>query len=77
MELFETPEAQEEKGKLKQIKEDRKGMSAEYKNDQRTDFMVMVVFKDAAERADFMRRIHVPNYEQYVTVEQVERIKAE
>ena len=77
VELFETPEAQEEKGKLKQIKEDRKGMSAEYKNDQRTDFMVMVVFKDAAERADFMRRIHVPNYEQYVTVEQVERIKAE
>lgn len=74
VELFETPEAQEEKGKLKQIKEARQGMTAEYKNDQRADFMVMVVFKDAAERADFMRRIHVPNYEQYVTVDQVERL---
>ena len=77
VELFETPEAQEEKGKLKQIKQARQGMAAEYKNDQRTDFMVMVVFEDAAQRADFMRRIHVPNYEQYVTLEQIERIKDE
>ena len=77
VELFETPEAQEEKGKLKQIKEERKGMTKEYKNDQRTDFMVVVVFEDAAQRADFMRRIHVPSYEQYVTLEQIERIKDE
>ena len=77
VDLFETPEAQEEKGKLKQIKEDRQGMSTKYKNDQRADFMVMVVFKDAAERADFMRRIHVPAYENYVTVDQVERILQE
>lgn len=74
VELFETPEAQEEKGKLKQIKEARQGMGARYENDQRADFMVMVVFKDAAERADFMRRIHVPPYEQYVTVDQVNRL---
>jgi hypothetical protein len=74
VDLFETPEAQEEKGKLKQIKEARQGMSTEYKNEQRADFMLMVVFKDAEERADFMRRIHVPGYEQYVTVEQIERI---
>ena len=74
VDLFETPEAQEEKGKLAQIKEDRQGMSGRYKNDQRADFMVMVVFKDANERADFMRRIHVPNYEQYVTVDQVNRL---
>lgn len=74
VDLFETPEAQEEKGKLKQIKEARQGMSTEYKNEQRADFMLMVVFKDAEERADFMRRIHVPGYEQYVTLEQIERI---
>lgn len=75
VELFETPEAQEEKGKLKKIKEDRQGMGAKYKEEQRADFMLMVVFQDAKERADFMRRIHVPGYEQYVTVEQLERIK--
>lgn len=74
VELFETPEAQEEKGKLKQIKEARSGMVKGYEDDHRADFMVMVVFKDAAERADFMRRIHVPNYEQYITVEQVNRL---
>lgn len=75
VELFETPEVTEEKEKLKQIKEARQGMSGEYKNEQRADFMVVVVFQDAKERADFMRRIHVPGYEQYVTVEQIERIK--
>lgn len=72
--LFETPEATTEKEKLKQIKEARSTMKQEYENDQRADFMVVVVFKDAAERADFMRRIHVPGYEQYVTVDQVYRL---
>ena len=75
VDLFETPEAQEEKGKLRQIKEVRKTMKSDYKDEQRADFMLVVVFKDAAERADFMRRIHVPGYEQYVTAEQIERIK--
>lgn len=74
VDLFETPEATTEKEKLKQIKEGRKEAAKQYKNDQRADFMLMVVFKDAAERADFMRRIHVPGYEQYVTVEQLNRL---
>ena len=75
VDLFETPEAEAEKDKLAKIKTERKNFGEKFKNDQRTDFMVMVVFKDAAERADFMRRIHVPNYEQYVTVDQVERLR--
>ena len=51
-------------------------MVKEYHEEGRTDYMVMVVFKDAKERADFMRRIHVPNYEQYITVDQVNRLLA-
>ena len=87
LDLFETPDATAEKEKiaamreanngrdtLDDIKDARHGMGKQYENDQRADFMVMVVFKDAAERADFMRRIHVPNYEQYVTVDQVNRL---
>ena len=74
VDLFETPEATEEKEKLRQIKQGRKDAKTQYNNDQRADFMVMVVFKDAAERADFMRRIHVPGYEQYVTADQVYRL---
>lgn len=75
-ELFETPEATGEKDKLKDIKAARQGMVKEYHEEGRTDYMVMVVFKDAKERADFMRRIHVPNYEQYITVDQVNRLLA-
>ena len=75
-ELFETPEATGEKDKLKDIKAARKNMVSDYHEEGRTDYMVMVVFKDAKERADFMRRIHVPNYEQYITVDQVNRLLA-
>lgn len=74
VELFETPEATQEKEKLTQIKRQRQEIDEQYKKDNRVDFMVMVVFKDSAERADFMRRIHVPNYEQYVTADQVYRL---
>ncbi len=77
VDLFETPEATTEKEKLKQIKQGRKEAAQNYKDDQRADFMLMVVFKDAAERADFMRRIHVPGYEQYVTADQVYRLSEE
>ena len=77
VDLFETPEATTEKEKLKQIKQGRKEAAQNYKDDQRADFMLMVVFKDAAERADFMRRIHVPGYEQYVTADQGYRLSEE
>ena len=73
--LFETPEAQTEKNKLSQIKEGRKIATKNYKDDQRADFMTVVVFKDAAERADFMKQIHVPVHEQYVTADQVYRLR--
>ena len=72
--LFETPEVTQEKDKLKDIKAARKTMTKDYREEGRTDYMVMVVFKDANERADFMRRIHVPNYENYITVDQVNRL---
>ena len=74
VDLFETPEANTEKNKLAQIKEGRKQAAQNYKDNQRADFMCVVVFQDAEERADFMRRIHVPGYEQYVTAEQVYRL---
>lgn len=75
VDLFETPEAQTEKNKLAQIKEGRKIATKNYKDDQRADFMTVVVFKDAAERADFMKQIHVPVHEQYVTADQVYRLR--
>lgn len=75
LDLFETPEASTEKDKLRQIKDGRKEAAKNYKDNQRADFMVVVVFKDGDERADFMKRIHVQPYEQYVTAEQVYRLQ--
>lgn len=74
LDLFETPEARTEKDKLTQIKEGRKEAAKNYKDNQRADFMVVVVFKDSDERAEFMKRIHVQPYEEYVTADQVYRL---
>lgn len=73
-ELFETPEANAEKDKIRQIREERASMMDQYKKDNSANFMVVVVFKDEEQRADFMKRIHVPVWEQYITVEQVDRL---
>ena len=74
VDLFETPEAENEKDKLRQIKEERQNMNEKMKKDNDADFMTVIVFKDSQTRADFMKAIHVPVYEQYVTAEQVYRL---
>lgn len=72
--LYDTPEADEEKAKLEDIKAARaKGMEKlKEKND--AEFYAVVVFADHAEREEFFKRIHVPSTEQYITVSQVERL---
>lgn len=72
--LFETPEANEEKEKIRQIKEERANMMDQYEKDQSANFITIVVFRDDAQRAEFMKRIHVPVWERYVTAEQVARL---
>lgn len=76
-ELFDTEETQQVKGVLKDIKEDRQQMRERLKGENSIDWYAMIVFADEEEKRDFFRRIHVPDYEQYVTVDQIERILLE
>lgn len=74
-ELFNTPEADAEKGKLRAIKEDRGNMKERLKKENAVDYYVTVVFADGQEREQFLRSIHVPASEGFVTAEQVYRLR--
>lgn len=72
-ELFDTPEVEEEKKKLEEIKEKRNlGAEVMAKKDN-ANFYCMVVFRDEDERNDFFRCISVPASEEIITVDQIKR----
>lgn len=73
-ELYDTPEADYEKQRLSEIKAARETMNEKLKQKNNADFYAVIVFADDKERAEFFKKIHVPNTEQYITLEQVERL---
>lgn len=76
-ELYNTPEANEVKKELKEIKEARSQMNEKLKENGRIDFYTIIVFSSPEEREEFHREISVPLSEQYITQEQVRRIAKE
>ena len=72
--LYDTPEADEEKQKLETIKEAREKMNNKLAQKNNAEFYAIVVFADQSERDDFFKKIHVPASENYITVSQVERL---
>lgn len=73
--LFDTPEADAEKGKLRAIKEDRANMNKRHKDEQAINWMTTIVFANEEERKAFHKEIHVPLSEEYVSPEQVYRLR--
>ena len=73
-ELFETPEAADEKDKIKQLREKRERGKQEMEEDNLNMPMVTIVFEDHAARNEFMKQIHVEPHERYITVQQVRRL---
>lgn len=74
-ELYQTPEANEVKAGLKEVKSARATMNERLKERGRIDFFSVIVFSSPEERELFHREINVPLSEQYVTPEQVKRLK--
>lgn len=75
MTLFDTPEADAEKGKLREIKEDRDRMRERHKGEQAVNWFTVIVFANEEERKAFHKEIHVPLSEEYVAPEQVYRLR--
>jgi len=73
-ELYNTPEAEEMKGQLQEIKEARRSMNEKYKEGGRIDFYDIVVFASPEEREAFHREISVPASEQYLNPDVLRRL---
>ena len=72
--LYDTPEAECEKDKLREIKEARSAGMDRLKEKNDADFYAVIVFANSEERREFFKKIHVPETEFYITAEQVERL---
>lgn len=73
--LYETPEVEETEDHIAEVRESRAEGKRKLDEGNNINWYVIIVFHDEAEREAFMKRISVPAYEQYITGEQVERIK--
>jgi ParB-like chromosome segregation protein Spo0J len=72
--LFETPEYQEEAGKLDEIKKDRKEQMKKLQEQQTADFYFIVVCKDRKDREALMADIGYPPTEEIVHSDSVRRL---
>lgn len=64
-------EAKKTKGKLDEIKAHRKESTEKMKEGASADFYFVVVARDQAEKDEVLKRIGVPNYEQFVSADAV------
>lgn len=72
--LFDTPEADQVKSDLAAVKEAREQGQRSLKERNNINWYTIIVFCDEAERQAFHRRIGVPEYEDYVSPDQLERL---
>ena len=74
-ELFETPEAEEVKKGLEEVKAARAASKERMQEKNNINFYSVIVFEDEKQRADFYRKISVPASEEYLTVDKVLRLE--
>lgn len=72
-ELFDTPEVEQEKEKIQQVRRSRGQAKERLSEDNKADFYSMVVFESQKAKEEFYKRMSVPAYEDVLTVEQIER----
>lgn len=71
--MFDSRESEGVKADIQSIRAEREKANANERDKNQVNWYTTIVFEDEDARADFMRRISVPLYEQYVTLEQVGR----
>lgn len=74
-EMFETPEAQEVKQGLEEVKAARQAGKERMEEKNSINWYSVIVFEDEAAKADFYRKINVPTSEEYLTVDKILRLE--
>lgn len=73
--LFETPEAEEVKQGLEEVKAARQAGKERMQEKNNINFYSIIVFEDEAQRAEFYKKISVPASEEYLTVDKIMRLE--
>ena len=76
-ELYETPEVNEEKQKIRDIREARKEGEENMAERNNINFYSLLVFANEDAKKEFYKRISMPIAEEVLTVEIIERILQE
>ena len=72
--LYDSPDVEAEKNRLDEIKASRAEGRERLKERNNINWYTVILFKDEEERKAFHKRIGVPEYEDYVSPEQLERL---
>jgi Predicted transcriptional regulators len=75
-EMFETEEAEEVKEGLAEVKEAREQGKERLADRNNIDFYAIIVFADEVEKKEFYKKINTPLYEEYLSANQLERLKS-
>ena len=73
--LFETPEVEEVKTGLAEVKEARAASKARMEEKNNINFYSVIVFEDEEAKKEFYRKINVPISEEYLTADKVMRLE--
>jgi len=74
-EMFETPEAEEVKTGLEEVKAARQAGKERMQDNNNINFYSVIVFEDEKAKADFYKKISVPLSEEYLTADKVLRLE--
>lgn len=74
-EMFETPEAEEVKKGLEEVKAARQASKERMQEKNSINFYSVIVFEDEKQKAEFYRKINTPLSEEYITADKVYRLE--
>lgn len=73
--LANTEEAENTKEEIQAVREARAAGKEVLDERNKANFYATIVFRDEKDRDEFFKAISVPQYEQYITVDQIKRLK--
>lgn len=74
-EMFETPETEEVKKGLEEVKAARQASKERMEEKNNINFYSVIVFEDEKQKAEFYRKISVPLSEEYLTIDKILRLE--
>lgn len=74
-EMFQTPEAEEVKTGLAEVKEARAASKERMAENNNINFYSVIVFEDEEQKRDFYKKISVPMSEEYLTADNILRLE--